>query len=42
VFGDDRVCGTREQVMLQVELVRLSCGEGIIMGSLYLRFLYFI
>jgi len=32
VFGDDRVRGTREQVMMQVELVRLSCGEGLIMG----------
>ena len=34
VFGDDRVRGTREQVMMQVELVRLSCGEGMIRGSL--------
>jgi len=42
VFGDDRVCGTREQVMMQVELVRLSCGEGMIMGSFSLCFLYFI
>jgi len=42
VFGDDRVRGTHEQVMSQVKLVRLSCGEGIIMGSLYLCFLYFI
>jgi len=32
VFGDDRVRGTREQVMMQVELVRLSYGEGLIMG----------
>jgi len=29
VFGDDRVRGTREQMILQVELVRPSCGEGI-------------
>jgi len=29
VFGDDRVRSTREQMILQVELVRLSCGEGI-------------
>jgi len=29
VFGDDRVRGTREQVMMQVELVRLSYEEGI-------------
>jgi len=29
VFGDDRVCGTREQMMLmQVVLVRLSYGDG--------------
>ncbi|QCD87578.1 hypothetical protein DEO72_LG3g2115 [Vigna unguiculata] len=31
--GDDRVHDTREQVMMQVELVRLSCGEGMTMGS---------
>jgi len=35
VFGDDRVRGTREQVMMQVELVRLSCGGGVIMGFYY-------
>jgi len=30
VIGDDRVRGTREQMMLmQVVLVELSCGEGI-------------
>jgi len=28
MFGDDRVCGTREQMMLQVDLVRLSSGAG--------------
>ncbi|QCD93097.1 hypothetical protein DEO72_LG5g1168 [Vigna unguiculata] len=33
VVGDDRVRGTREQVMMQVEMVRLSCGEGMTMGS---------
>jgi len=42
VFGDDRVRGTREQVMMQVELVRLNCGEGMIMGSFSLCFLHFI
>jgi len=42
VFGNDRVHSTREQVMMQVELVRLSCGEGIIMGSFSLCFLGFI
>jgi len=33
VVGDDRVRGTLEQVMMQVELVRLSGGEGMPMGS---------
>jgi len=33
VFGDDRVCGTREQMMLmQVVLVRLSHGAGKSLG----------
>jgi len=41
VFGNDRVCGTREQVMMQVELVRLSCGEGMIMGIFMFTFLLF-
>jgi len=36
LFGNDCVRGTREQVMMQVELVRLSCREGIIMGFLLL------
>jgi len=39
VFGDDRVRDTREQVMMQVELVRLSCGEGMIMGFYFYVFL---
>jgi len=26
VFGDDRVCGTREQMMLQVDLVESERG----------------
>jgi len=38
VFGDDRVRDTREQVMMQVELVRLSCREGMIMGSFFFMF----
>jgi len=29
MFGDDRVRGTREQMMLQVDLVGLSDGAGI-------------
>jgi len=28
VFDDDRVSGTSEQVIMQVELVRLSCERG--------------
>jgi len=33
VFGDDCVCGTREQMLLmQVALVKLSCREGIAWG----------
>jgi len=38
VFGDDRVRGTREQVMMQVELVRLSYGEGIAWGFYFYEF----
>ena len=29
VFGDDRVCVTREQMMLQVVLVKLNIEEGL-------------
>ena len=29
VFGDDRVRGTREQMMLQVDLVRHRAGVGL-------------
>ena len=36
VFGDDRVHGTREQMMLQVELVRLSRWVGEKPGSFIL------
>ena len=37
VFGNDRVRGTREQVMIQVELVRLSFGKGLIMGIFFIH-----
>ena len=40
VFGDDRVRGTREHVMMQVELVRLSCGEGMFRGTFMFTFYY--
>jgi len=32
MFGDDRVCGTREQMMLQVDLVRLRDEVGASLG----------
>jgi len=35
VFGDDRVRDTREKMILQVELVRLSRGVGKSLGFLY-------
>jgi len=38
VFGDDRVCGTREQMMLQVDLVRLSSGAGKTHGNSFIKF----
>ena len=41
MFGDDCVRGTREQVMMQVELVRLSCGEGMFRRTFMFTFLLF-
>jgi len=34
VFGDDRVCGTRKQMMLQVDLVRHRARAWAIWGIL--------
>jgi len=42
VFGDDRVRGTREQSMLQVDLVRHRAGAGLVGRGLSLRVLYFM
>ena len=42
ICGDDRVHGTREQVMMQVELVRFSCREGLIMGIFMFMFCHSI
>jgi len=39
VFGDDRVHGTREQVMLQVVLVRHRLGAWASLG-IFSEFLY--
>jgi len=39
VFGDDRVCGAREQMLLmQVAQMKLSRGEGIDSGNSYVFF----
>jgi len=41
VFGDDRVCGTREQRMLmEVVLVMLRYGTGDSMGGFFMTFCY--
>jgi len=40
VFGDDRVRGTREQMLLmQVAQVKLSRGEGPYSGKSYVSFI---
>ena len=40
VFGDDRVHGTREQSMLQVDLVRQSAGAGLVGRRLSQSFIF--
>jgi len=41
VFGDDRVRGTREQMlMMQVALVQLSRGEGFDLGNSYVIYCF--
>jgi len=43
VFGDDRVRGTLEQILLmQVAQVKLRCGEGIHVGKSFCYFLWFL
>jgi len=32
VFGDDRIRGIREQMMLQADLVRRRAGAGLVLG----------
>ena len=39
-FDDDRICGTREQMMLQVDLVRHRTRLWAIMGT-FLQRVYF-
>jgi len=42
VCGDDRVRGTREQMLvMQVALVKLSCGEGIDLGNFHMYLFVF-
>ena len=36
VFGNDRVRGTREQMILQVDLVRPRDGAGLVLGEIFL------
>jgi len=38
VFGDDRVRGTGEQMMLHVDLVRRRVGAGLNLGDFYQNF----
>ena len=42
MFGDDRVRGTHEQMMLQVDLVWLSSGVGASLGKEFIRVLCFM
>jgi len=37
VFDDDRVRGTREQMLLQVDLVRPRDGAGLVLGEDFMR-----
>jgi len=42
VFGDDRVCGTREQMMLQVVLVERRTGAWASLETLWQHFIIFM
>ena len=37
MFGDDRVRDTREQMLLQVDLVRPRDGAGLVLGEDFIR-----
>jgi len=37
VFGDDRVHGIREQMLLQVDLVRPRDGVGLVLGEDFIK-----
>jgi len=42
VFGDDRVCGTREQMMFLVNLMRPRAGAKLVWEKVLLEFLCFM
>ena len=42
VFDDDRVCGTREQMILQVDLGRPRDGAGLVLGEDFLSEFYYV
>jgi len=42
VFGDDRVRGTREPSMLQVDLVRHRAGAGLVGRVLSQSFIFYV
>jgi len=35
VFGNDHICSIREQMMLQVDLVRRRARAGLVLGDFY-------
>ena len=37
MFGDDRVRGTREQMLFQVNLVRPRDGAGLVLGEDFIK-----
>jgi len=41
VFNDNRVRNTREQMMLQVDLVRRRSGAGLVLGEEFLLEFYY-
>jgi len=42
VFGDDRVRGTREQMILQVDLVRLRVGARLACDKDFIQSFYYV
>ena len=46
MFGDNRVRGTREQMILQVDLVRPREGAGLVLGEdfikTFMKFFFFM